>query len=323
MTSTPNHNTTRTDAGVGIDVAKASLDIFAENTNQTWSVKNEPKQFAALIKRLQALAPQRIIVEASGGYETNLVVALASAGLPVCLVNPKRVRDFAKGIGQLAKTDQLDARVLAFFGRVVAPPLYALETKEQQELAALTQRRRQLLEMLVSEQNRLETAPPLIVKSLRQHIQWLEKQIASADEDLRQKLRETEIWRRQDELLQSVPGVGPVLAATCLAFLPELGRLTRGEIAALVGLAPYPDQSGPRDGKRHIYGGRADVRRVLYMATLAAARWNPVIKEYYQRLRAAGKAAKVAFIACARKLLTILNAMMRDEVGWQQQVATV
>ena len=323
MTSTPNHNTTRTDAGVGIDVAKASLDIFAENTNQTWSVKNEPKQFAALIKRLQALAPQRIIVEASGGYETNLVVALASAGLPVCLVNPKRVRDFAKGIGQLAKTDQLDARVLAFFGRVVAPPLYALETKEQQELAALTQRRRQLLEMLVSEQNRLETAPPLIVKSLRQHIQWLEKQIASADEDLRQKLRETEIWRRQDELLQSVPGVGPVLAATCLAFLPELGRLTRGEIAALVGLAPYPDQSGPRDGKRHIYGGRADVRRVLYMATLAAARWNPVIKEYYQRLRAAGKAAKVAFIACARKLLTILNAMMRDEVGWQQKVATV
>ena len=323
MTSTPNHNTTRTDAGVGIDVAKASLDIFAENTNQTWSVKNEPKQFAALIKRLQALAPQRIIVEASGGYETNLVVALASAGLPVCLVNPKRVRDFAKGIGQLAKTDQLDARVLAFFGRVVAPPLYALETKEQQELAALTQRRRQLLEMLVSEQNRLETAPPLIVKSLRQHIQWLEKQIASADEDLRQKLRETEIWRRQDELLQSVPGVGPVLAATCLAFLPELGRLTRGEIAALVGLAPYPDQSGPRDGKRHIYGGRADVRRVLYMASLAAARWNPVIKECYQRLRAAGKAAKVAYIACARKLLTILNAMMRDEVGWQQKVATV
>ena len=319
MTSTPNTNTTQTDACVGIDVAKASLDIFAENNNQTWSVKNEPKQFAALIRRLQALAPKRIIVEASGGYETNLVVALASAGLPVCLVNPKRVRDFAKGVGQLAKTDQLDARVLAFFGRVVAPPLYALETKEQQELAALTQRRRQLLEMLVSEQNRLETAPPLIVKSLHQHIQWLEKQIAAADEDLRQKLRETEIWRRQDELLQSVPGVGPVLSATCLALLPELGRLTRGEIAALVGLAPYPDQSGPRDGKRHIYGGRADVRRVLYMATLAAARWNPVIKECYQRLRA----AKVAYIACARKLLTILNAMMRDEVGWQQNVATV
>ena len=208
MTSTPNTNTTQTDACVGIDVAKASLDIFAENNHQTWSVKNEPKQFAALIKRLQALAPQRIIVEASGGYETNLVVALASAGLPVCLVNPKRVRDFAKGVGQLAKTDQLDARLLAFFGRVVAPPLYALETKEQQELAALTQRRRQLLEMLVSERNRLENAPPLIAKSLRQHIKWLEKQLASTDADLDQKLRETEMWRRQDELLQSVPGVG-------------------------------------------------------------------------------------------------------------------
>ena len=323
MTSTPDYNNTDTDAGVGIDVAKDTLDIFAEKNHQSWSCKNEPRQWAALIRRLQVLAPKRIIVEASGGYETNLVVALAQAGLPVCLVNPKRVRDFAKGIGQLAKTDQLDARVLAFFGRVVAPPLYALETKEQQELAALTQRRRQLLEMLTSEQNRLQTAPPLIAKSLHQHIKWLEKQLARADEDLRRKLRETDLWRRQDELLQSVPGVGPVLAATCLAFLPELGRLTRGQIAALVGVAPYPDQSGPRDGKRHIYGGRADVRRVLYMATLAAARWNPVIKECYQRLRAAGKAAKVAYIACARKLLTILNAIVRDEVGWQQQVATV
>lgn len=323
MTSTFNHNLTPADACVGIDVAKASLDLFAERSQQTWSVKHEPRSFPALVKRLQALAPSRIIVEASGGYETHLVVALAEAGLPVCLVNPKRVRDFAKGVGQLAKSDQLDAQVLAFYGRVVQPPLYALETKEQQELAALTQRRRQLLEMLASEQHRLETAPPMIVKSLQQHIKWLEKQVAASDDDLRRCLQETELWRHQVELLQSVPGVGPVLAATCLAFLPELGRLTRGQIAALAGVAPFTQQSGKQDGQRHIRGGRAPVRRVLYMAALAAARCNPVIKAHYQRLRAAGKAAKVAYVACARHLLTILNAIMRDETKWQPQAATM
>lgn len=321
MTSTSNTNFNPADGCVGIDVAKNTLDVFAESTSQAWQLKNQPRYFAALISQLQTLAPARIVVEASGGYETHLVVALAAAGLPVCLINPKRARDFAKGIGQLAKTDQLDARVLAFFGRVVAPPLYALETEEQQQLAALTQRRRQLLEMLLSEQNRLETASPLIAQSLEQHIEWLQQQIARTDDDLEQKLRHSEMWRRKDELLQSVPGVGPVLSATCLAMLPELGCLTRGQIAALVGVAPYPEQSGGRDGQRHIHGGRADVRRVLYMATLAAARWNPVIKECYQRLRAAGKAAKVAYIACARKLLTILNAMLRDKVGWQENMA--
>lgn len=321
MSSTKNNTTITSAACVGIDVAKARLDICAEATNHAWSVENQPQQFPALIKQLQALAPSRIIVEASGGYETPLVVALATASLPVCLVNPKRVRDFAKGVGYLAKTDRLDAKVLAFYGRVVEPPLYALEAQEQQELAALMQRRRQLVEMLVAEQNRLETASPLIAKSLRQHIKWLEKQVAQADQDLARKLQQTELWQRKDELLQSVPGVGPVLSATCLALLPELGRLTREQIAALVGVAPYAQQSGTKDGKRHISGGRAEVRSVLYMATLAAVRCNPIIKEQYQRLRAAGKVAKVALIACARKLLTILNAIMRDEVGWQKNVA--
>ena len=321
MSSTLNQPVAATTACVGIDVATAHLDIFAEATAQAWVVENHSKHFPALLKRLRALAPARILVEASGGYETPLVVALATAGLPVCLVNPKRVRDFAKGVGSLAKTDQLDAKVLAFFGRVVEPPLYTLETQEQQELAAITQRRRQLLEMLALEQNRLETAPPLIAKNVRQHVAWLEKQVAQSDTDLMHKLQSTEMWRRKDELLQSVPGVGPVLTATCLAFLPELGRLTREQIAALVGLAPYARQSGTSDGKRHISGGRAAVRRVLYMATLAAVRWNAVIKEQYERLRAAGKPAKVALIACARKLLTILNAILRDDVGWQEKVA--
>lgn len=321
MSSTTINMTSGTPSCVGIDVAKATLDIFAEAPEQAWTVENQPTQFPALLKQLQALAPSRIMVEASGGYETPLVAALATAGLPVCLVNPKRVRDFAKGVGYLAKTDRLDAQVLAFFGRVVEPPLYALEAQEQQELAALTQRRRQLLEMLVAERNRLETASPLIAKSLRQHIKWLEKQVAQADRDLQQKLRHTALWQRKDELLQSVPGVGPVLATTCLALLPELGRLTREQIAALVGLAPYARQSGSKDGQRHISGGRAAVRSVLYMGTLAAVRCNPVIKEQYQRLRGAGKVAKVALIACARKLLTILNAILRDEVGWQENVA--
>lgn len=305
---------------VGIDVAKDKLDIALDSTAELLVYTNDAAGIAQLIAHLQPLQPRFIVVEATGGYETNLVTALALAGLPVCLVAPRRIRAFAKGLGILAKTDRLDAQVLARYGREARPRLYQLTSSEQRALEALLTRRAQLIEMWVAERNRLGTAPKVIQPQLQKHIKWLEQHISAADTDLHKRLRATPLWQRQDEVVQSVPGVGPVLSLTLLAHLPELGQLSHKRIAALVGVAPFADDSNKRKGKRHITGGRRVVRSVLYMATLAATRCNPVLKAFYQKLCAAGKCAKVAITACARRLLTILNAMVRDNAPWHPNI---
>ena len=307
---------------LGIDVSQAVLDLYCDSSAEALRVANSQSEFPALIARLRALDPERIVLEASGGYETPLVTALATARLPVCLVNPKRVRDFARGLGQIAKTDRLDARVLARYGRVAEPDLYQLREAESVELTALLLRRRQLVEMHTAEYNRLGVAPQAVARDLREHLDFLERRIRHSDAELRKRLRETEMWRRRDEVLQSVPGVGPVTSLTLLALLPELGRLSRKEVASLVGVAPQARESGRWRGRRSCSGGRSGVRAVLYMAALSAARSNATLKAFYGRLREAGKPAKVALIATARKLLVILNAMVRDDTLWRAQ-ATV
>ncbi|HEX4949668.1 MAG TPA: IS110 family transposase [Blastocatellia bacterium] len=301
---------------VGIDVAKDKLDTAIDTTGTLLVHANDAAGIAQLIAHLQPLQPHFIVVEATGGDETNLVTALALAGLPVCLVAPRRIRAFAKGLGILAKTDTLDAQVLARYGRDARPRLYQLTSTEQRELEALLTRRAQLIEMFVAERNRLATAPKVVQPQVQKHIQWLEQHITAADTDLQKRLRATPLWQRQDEIVQSVPGVGPVLSLTLLAHLPELGQLSHKRISALVGVAPFAADSNKRAGKRHITGGRRVVRSVLYMATLAATRCNPVLKAFYQKLRAAGKCPKVALTACARRLLTILNAMVRNNTPW-------
>jgi transposase len=306
---------------IGIDVSKQDLDLYCDTDATSFRVANCQPEFAALVARLRALAPQRIVLEASGGYETPLVTALATAALPVCLVNPKRVRDFAKGLGQLAKTDRLDARLLARYGRLAEPALYGLREAESLDLTALLARRRQLIEMQTAEENRLAAASPAVAGDLREHLRFLERRITRSDDELRKRLRQTTLWRRRDEVLQSVPGVGPVTSLTLLALLPELGRLSDKEAAAVVGLAPHARESGRWRGARRCSGGRRAVRSVLYMAALSAARCNSTLRTFYQRLRAAGKPPKVALIATARKLLVTLNAMIRDDQLWRAQAA--
>jgi transposase len=307
---------------VGIDVAKDSLDIYIDSSAEEYRVANRADDITALVERLRAVAPAYVVVEASGGFESAVVTALATAGLAVCRVSPQRVRSFARALGEMAKTDRLDARLLARYGRDCRPPVSRLSDAETAELEALMQRRRQLIEMHVAESNRLETAPRVVAKQLREHLRWLDKRIADSDKELRQRLARTAVWREQDELVRSVPGVGPVMSLTLLASLPELGRLTRKQIAALVGVAPFARDSGRRRGRRHTAGGRRAVRTVLYMATLSAVRFNPVLRLFYERLKAAGKVSKVALIASARKLLTILNAMVRDKARWDASRVT-
>jgi transposase len=259
-----------------------------------------------------------VVLEATGGLEIPLTGVLAAAGVPVAVVNPRQVRDFAKAAGKLAKTDALDAQVLAHFAEVMRPEPRPLPDAQTQTLAAILARRRQLVEMLTAEKNRLGSARPPVRKSLRTHIAWLERELAHTDSDLAHAIRESPVWREKDELLRSTPGVGPVLTTTLLADLPELGALTSKQITALVGVAPLNHDSGTWRGKRAVWGGRAQVRAVLYMGALVAARFNPVIRAFYQRLCAAGKAKKVALTACMRKLLTILNAMMKHRTAWRQ-----
>jgi transposase len=302
---------------IGIDVAKATLEVGLDTTEQTFSSENDPQALSALVARLEALAPERIVVEATGGYEMHLVAACIAANLPIVVVNPRQARDFAKALGKRAKTDRVDALVLARFARAVQPEQRLPKSEAAQAVTVLVARRRQLTEMLVAEENRRQS--PLFAEladEFKEHIEWLQKRIAELDRDLQNQLRQTQQWREQDELLQSAKGVGPVLSVTLLTQLPELGQLNRREIALLVGVAPISDDSGKHRGERHIAGGRAAVRSVLYMGTLAAVRFNPVIKEFYQRLLAKGKLKKVALTACMRKLLTILNAMVRDKKAW-------
>jgi len=305
-------------AWVGIDVSKAEFVVAIEPHGEGWVSATEPPALARLVERLQGVQPQLIVVEATGGYEAALVAACAAAALPIAVVNPRQVRAFAQAIGRTAKTDTLDARVLALFAARVQPPARPVPPADTQALADLVARRRQLLEMLLAERHRLTlaTAGP-VRRDLQAHVRWLEKRVADVDRDLHQRIQRSPLWRTQDDLLQSVPGIGPIVARTLLAELPELGTLDRRAIAALVGVAPFNADSGQSRGRRRIWGGRTPVRNVLYMAALVAARRNPVLSRVYQQLRAAGKPAKVALVAVMRRLLTIINAMMKHQAPWQ------
>ena len=300
---------------VGIDVAKLALDVFIGSTGVTWSVTNDEVGIQQLLRQL---APADfVILEATGCLETPVASVLAAAGIGIAIVNPRQVRDFARATGRLAKTDRLDAEVLARFGEAVRPEARPLADEQAQALEALVTRRRQLVEMLTAEKNRRARAPKVLHRSIDEHIRWLEKRLAGFDDDLGELIRNTPVWRERDELLRSVPGVGQVLSSTLLAQLPELGMLNRKQIAALAGLAPFNRDSGNRRGSRCIWGGRAQVRRVLYMATVAGVRSNPTIRAFYLRLRTNGKHAKPALTACMRKLLVILNAMLHNKTHWQ------
>lgn len=310
---------------VGVDVAKAELVVAVLPGEAQWTVTNDERGVRTLVERLRENAPTLIVLEATGGYELLAVAALAAAALPVVVVNPRQVRDFARATGQLAKTDRLDAGILARFAEQVRPALRLIATAEAQELDAMLTRRRQLIQMLGAERNRLGQVfgkgKRPVKKSLKTHIAFLEREIRMADSDLDEAVRGSPVWREQDDLMQSVPGVGSVLSRTLLADLPELGRLSRREIAKLVGVAPLSRDSGTFRGRRFVQGGRGPLRGVLYMGALVAARYNPVIRVFYLRLVAAGKPKKLALVACMRKLLTILNVMVRTRTRWIAPVA--
>ncbi|HEY0780783.1 MAG TPA: IS110 family transposase [Gemmatirosa sp.] len=305
---------------VGIDVAKGELVVAVRPDGVSWAVTNTASGIGTLVERLTSSAPTLVVLEATGGYEIAVVAALAAAQLPVVVANPRQVRDFAKATGQLAKTDQVDAGILALFAERVRPEVRALAGADVQALDALLTRRRQLLDMLTAERNRLGHAvacrTEAVQKSLAAHIAFLTRELRTADADLARLIQQSPVWRERDDLLQSVPGVGPVLSRTLLAELPELGRLSRREVAKLVGVAPLSRDSGTMRGRRFVHGGRAGVRGVLYMAALVATKRNAVIRAFYQRLLAAGKPKKLALVACMRKLLTTLNAMARSNTPW-------
>lgn len=305
---------------VGIDVSKNWLDVAVhEHEAGAFRTGNDDTGLASLVKRLKKLKPALIVLEPTGGFEMLVVAALSQARLPVVAINAKRVRDFARATGQLAKTDKLDAKVLAHFAAAVQPALRNLKNVQEEQLSALLIRRKQVLDMITIEKNRLVTVRAKMRSDIEAHLQWLSKSLKKLDKELEEFVKGTPIWKEKDALLQSVPGVGPVTSATLLGMLPELGVCNRQEIAALVGVAPVNKDSGKKHGKRRVYGGRADVRSVLYMAALAAKKFNPVIKKFYERLIKQGKEKKVALTACMRKLLVILNAMMHFNQPWRTQ----
>jgi transposase len=311
----------RAERFVGIDVSKATLEVAVRPENTRWAVSNDEEGIAELAGRLREMKPAMVVLEASGGLQVALVAVLGEAKLPVVVVNPRQVRDFAKATGRLAKTDAIDADVIAHFGEAVRPEIRPLKSAEAQELADLLARRRQLVDMLTAEKNRLYTARKRIRKDIEAHIAWLEKRLKDVNADLSKSIKQTPAWQQKDEILQSTPGVGPVLSVTLLAGLPELGSLNRREVANLVGVAPLNRDSGKSHGKRCVWGGREDVRSVLYMSTLAAVRCNPVIRRFYERLTGAGKEHKVALTACMRKLLVILNTMVKTGATWRNDYA--
>ena len=302
---------------VGIDVAKAQVDVAVRPTDDRWEVSHDEAGVRQLVSQLKTLEPVMVLLEASGGLELPLVAALATEELPVVVVNPRQVRDFARATGKLAKTDSLDAAVLAHFAEVIRPPVRPLRDAETQVLNSLVARRHQVMTMLVSEKNRLGTAIVAVRPRVEAHIAWLERELDDLDEGLRRTLRQSSVWREKDDLLRTVPGVGEQISLTLLAYLPELGTLDRRQIAALVGVAPFNRDSGTLRGKRTIWGGRARVRAALYMGALVASRCNPVIREFYQRLLAAGKPKKLALTACMRKLVVILNSMLKHRSPWR------
>jgi transposase len=302
---------------IGIDVSKDCLDVASRPSGQTWRVSYDEAGLSALLARLTALAPTLIVLEARGGYEATLVVRLEAVSLPYAVVNPRGVRDFARGMGRLAKTDRLDAQVLAHYAETKQPAPQTLPDATAQDLAALVQRRAQLIELRTAERNRLKLAATRVRPDIEAHLTWLQTRLDQLDTDIASLIADHPAYRQKSDCLRSTPGVGPVLSATLLAALPELGTLTRHQLAALVGVAPLNHDSGRHRGTRHGWGGRAAVRTVLYMATLAAVRCNPTRKAFYQRLKEAGKPRKVAHVATMHKLLTILNAMLKHNTPWR------
>lgn len=306
---------------VGIDVSKEELDVALGVEGPAWSVRNDEAGIGTLVEDLQERSCALIVLEATGGFETPVTTALAAAGLPVVVINPRQARDFARAVGQLAKTDRLDARMLALFAERVRPEPRPLPSNDARLLDALLTRRRQILTMITAERNRLGFAPTPLTKAIEKHIRWLERELQKVDTDLGKTIQASPLWRTREMLFRSVPGIGPVVSRTLIAELPELGRLNRKQIAALVGVAPLARDSGKHKGRRMVFGGRASVRQALYMAALVASRRNPTIRTFYQRLLAAGKPPKVALTACMRKLLTILNAIARTGQRWEADYA--
>jgi transposase len=309
---------------VGMDVSKAAVVVAVDPSGERWTSAMTSAAIDGVVARVRALAPAIIVIEATGGYERPLAAACAAVGLPLALVNPRQVRAFAHAIGRTAKTDAVDAGVLAQFGARVQPEPRPLADAATQLLAAWVARRRQLIEMIGMERQRLEHAPPTgrLTRELRNHIRWLERRVADVDDEIGAAIAASPIWRAHDDLLRSVPGIGPTTARTLLAELPELGHLDRRAIAALVGVAPFNCDSGQHRGQRHIWGGRASVRTGIYMAAVSATRHNPALRVFYRRLRDRGRPAKVALVATMRKLLTIVNAMIKQQTRWREVAST-
>jgi transposase len=308
---------------VGIDVSKGRLDIAIGEQGESWDVANDEKGISKLVEGLKQVEPALIVLESTGGLEIGALTELYGAGLSVALVNPGRVREFARSLGLLAKTDKLDARLLARFGEAVKPAPTRLPAEQEQHLGGLVGRRRQLLEILVAEQNRLSSTQLSLKGNVEEHIRWLQEALAKLDREIQEYIRQSGPWKGKSDLMRSIPGVGPVTASTLLGELPELGQLDRKKIAALVGVAPFNNDSGYRRGKRRIKGGRSSVRNVLYMAALSASKYNPILRAFYQQMIQRGKEKKVALTACMRKLLTFLNAIIRDCIPWNPALKQV
>ena len=302
---------------IGIDVSKDNLEVFVKPLGQRPAFAQTEDGLLLMVDFVQSFSPRLVVLEATGGLERAAVGALGAKGLPVVVINPRQIRDFAKAKGILAKTDKLDAEVIAEFAEAIRPEIRPLKPQETQELEALVTRRRQVVQMITAEKERLPTAVRAAKKDIEAHIQWLEKRRDKLNKDLERKIQNTPLWRAKDEILQSPKGVGPVLSHMLLAKMPELGTLNRKQAGKLVGVAPLNRDSGKFRGKRKVWGGRAEIRAVLYMATMSAIRSNPVIRVFYQRLIEAGKPHKVAVTACMRKLLTILNAMVKNNTPWR------
>ncbi len=313
--------TTEVPVFIGIDVSKAWVDVAVRPTGEAWRVDQDQEGVEALVLRLQAMSPQCIVMEATGGYEAPIAAALGAAGLPVAVVNPRQVRDFARSQGKLAKTDRLDAAVIAHFGQASGVTGQALRSPEARALEGLVARRRQIIQMRTAEQQRRQRALPVVREGIEEVIALLNRQVKEIDDELGRRLRESPLWREREDLLRSVPGIGPATVFSLLAELPELGSLDRREAAAVVGVAPLNRDSGKHRGSRRCWGGRGRGRAALYMAALVGVRYNPTLKEFYERLLRAGKPKKVALTACMRKLLTILNAMLKHHTAWNPQTA--
>jgi transposase len=307
-------------AFVGIDISKDRLDVYIRPQGESFSEPYTDHGIGSLVKHVVKVNPEVVLLEATGGYETQIVAALAQAKIPVVVINPRQVRDFAKATGRLAKTDQIDAQVLARFAEAIRPEPRLLADEDQRELAALMSRHCQLVEMIAMEKNRTHTTTAIVRGHIEAHISWLRTQLKDVDRQLDDFIGKNPAFQRKVELVKSVPGVGPALSKALVSYLPELGVITRKEIAALVGVAPFNSDSGKHKGKRIIWGGRKHIRSILYMGALVATRYNRVIRTFYQRLLAAGKLKKVALTACMRKMLTILNAMVKTGTPWKENL---